>query len=165
MQQAQGGVLTGRELAAMMNLPADSVFNKFLHDCAKQGIIRRVARGIYESRLTPPEGITAIYQIIKKMRQDALTYVSLESQLSHTGQISQVVMDRVTAMTCGRSGTFSTPYGVIELTHTKKTPADLMPRLYYDEAIRFYRASPELALADLRAVGRNLHMVTGGHDA
>lgn len=88
-----------------------------------------------------------------------LSYISLESQLSFTGDISQVMMDRVTVMTKGRSGEFTTPYGVIELAHTKKPVAALMPNLYFDPEIKMYRANTEQALADLKHCNRNLHML------
>ncbi|MFC1236434.1 hypothetical protein [Vibrio sp. F74] len=48
------------------------------------------------------------------------TAPELAYMLSDTGDISQILMDRLTVVTKGRNGTFSTPYGVIEFTHTKK---------------------------------------------
>ncbi len=58
--------------------------------------------------------IDAIFKIVKKLRGGVLNYISLESQLSYTGDISQVLIDRLTVVTKGRSGTFSTPYGVAD---------------------------------------------------
>ena len=112
-----------------------------------------------KARLPPPEPATAIYKIIKKLRGAVLNYISLESQLSHTGDISQVVMGRVTVMTKGRRGKFSTPYGIIEFTHTKKSVNDIMPNLYFDSDIRMYRATSEQAIADLKDCNRNRHML------
>jgi len=157
--KAGGGVHTVTELAFMLNEAPNSAFVKFLSDRAKAGVIRRVARGVYESVITPPAPEIAIYLIIKKLRSSVLNYISLESQLSHTGDISQVVMGRVTVMTKGRSGCFDTPYGVIEFTHTKK-PVDLMAaNLYFDPDIKMYRANTEQATADLIHCQRNLHML------
>ena len=102
---------------------------------------------------------TAIYKVIKKLRGDVLNYISLESQLSYTGEISQIVMGRVTVMTKGRSGTFNTPYGVIELTHTKKPIDKIAPNLYFDPDINMYRATTEQAIADLKNCHRNVHML------
>jgi uncharacterized protein (DUF39 family) len=98
--------------------------------------LRRVVKGIYESTITPPEPVTAIYKIIKKLRSSVLSYISLESQLSYTGDISQVIMDRVTIVTKGRSGIFSTPYGVIEFTHTENPVRNIAPSLYFDTDIK-----------------------------
>ncbi len=128
-------------------------------DCEKRGQIRRVLKGFYESSITPPEPTTAIYKLIKKMRSGVLSYISLESQLSQTGDISQIVMGRVTVVTKGRSGCFDTPYGTIELTHTKQPVEKIVPNLYYDPDIKMYRAKTVQALADLKHCKRNLHMV------
>lgn len=156
---AGGGIHSTVELAFMLGVPCDSTFRKFLADCVNRGLLRRVVKGLYESVLTPPEPETAVYKIIKKLRSGVLNYISLESQLSHTGDISQVVMGRVTVMTKGRSGCFETPYGVIELTHTKRPVEQIAPNLYYDPEIKMYRAYKKQAIADLKHCQRNLHML------
>lgn len=156
---AGGGIHSTTELAFMLGVPCNSAFRKFLADCVNRGLLRRVVKGFYESVLTPPEPETAIYKIIKKLRSGVLSYISLESQLSHTGDISQVVMGRVTVMTKGRSGCFDTPYGVIEFTHTKRPIEQIAPNLYYDPEIKMYRAYTEQAIADLKHCQRNLHML------
>ena len=157
--KAGGGIQSAPELALMLGEPYTPTFTKFLADSVKKGILRRVAKGLFESTLTPPEPDTAIYKIVKKLRPGVLSYISLESQLSHTGDISQVLIDRVTVVTKGRSGTFSTPYGVIEFTHTKKSITSISPNLYFDPDINMYRASTQQAKADLKHCNRNLHML------
>jgi len=156
-----GGIHTARELAYIIGEQYTPAFKKMLSDCVNEGVIRRVARGVFESTLTPAEPSTAIYKIVNKLRDGVLNYISLESQLSHTGDISQVLIDRLTVMTKGRSGTFETPYGVIEFTHTKKPLSTVVPNLYLDEKVKMFRASTELAVADLKACNRNLHMLEG----
>jgi hypothetical protein len=157
--KAGGGVHTAQELAFMLGEPHTPAFTKFLADCVKKGIVRRLANGIFESTLTPSEPSTAIYKVIKKLRGDVLNYISLESQLSYTGEISQIIMDRVTIITKGRSATFSTPYGIIEFTHTKKPISKIAPNLYLDTDIHMYRAKSEQAIADLKDCNRNIHML------
>ncbi|MGB0662420.1 MAG: type IV toxin-antitoxin system AbiEi family antitoxin [Pontibacterium sp.] len=157
--KAGGGIHTAAELAFMLGVPCDAAFIKFLADNTKKGRIRRLVKGIYESTLTPPDPDTAIYKVIKKIRSGVLSYISLESQLSYTGDISQVVMGRVTVVTKGRHGCFDTPYGVIELTHTKKSVEQIASHLYYDSEIKMYRAHKEQAIADLKHCRRNLHML------
>lgn len=157
--KAGGGIHTTAELAYMVGERRSSAFTKFLADCVKKGVVRRVTAGIFESTITPPEPATAIYKVAKKLRSGVLNYISLESQLSSTGDISQVLMDRLTVMTKGRSGTFSTHYGVIELTHTKQSVHKVMPNLYFDKDINMYRARTPQAIADLKACNRNLHML------
>ena len=109
--------------------------------------------------MTPPEADIAIYLLIRKLRRGFLNYISLESQLSYSGEISQIVMDRVTVMTKGRSGCFETRYGVIELTHTKQPLERLISNVYFDSDVSMYRATNDQAIADLKAVRRNLHML------
>lgn len=159
--KAGGGIHTANEIAFMLGEDYTPAFTKFLSTCVKKGILRRVSNGIFESTLTPSEPTTAIYKIIKKLRSNVLNYISLESQLSHTGDISQILMDRVTVITKGRSGIFSTPYGVIELIHTKKPVKELMPNLYFDPDIKMYRAKTVQAIQDLKDCKRNIHMLEG----
>ena len=157
--QAGGGIHSTSELAFMLGVRCDAAFRKFLADSVKSRRLKRVMKGLYESAITPPDPETAIYKIVKKLRGGVLNYISLESQLSHTGDISQVVMDRLTIVTKGRSGCFETPYGVIELTHTQQAVDQIAPNLYFDSDIKMYRASREQAIADLKHCRRNLHML------
>ena len=157
--RAGGGVHSATELAFMLGVPYEPAFRKLLADSVKKTLLRRVVKGFYESMLTPPEPETAIYKIIKKLRSGGLNYISLESQLSHTGDISQIVMGRVTVVTKGRSGCFDTPDGVIEFTYTKRPVDQIAPNLYYDLDIKMYRAFKEQAVADLKHCHRNLHML------
>jgi len=157
--KAGGGIHSTSELAFMLGEPCNSAFIKFLADRVKKGQLRRVVKGLYESTLTPPDPETAIYKIIKKLRSGVLNYISLESQLSHTGDISQVIMGRVTVVTKGRSASLNTPYGEIEFTHTKKPIEHIAPNLYFDPDIKMYRATTEQAMADLKHSQRNLHML------
>lgn len=157
--KAGGGVHTATEIAFMLGEKHTPSFTKFLTDCVQKGVLRRVATGIFESTITPPDGSTAIYKIVNKLRGDVLNYISLESQLSYTGDISQIVIDRLTVMTKGRSGIFSTPYGVIEFTHTKKTIESIAPNIYFDSDIKMYRARTSQAIVDLKNCNRNLQML------
>lgn len=156
---AGGGIHSVAELAFMLEESSTPAFTKFLADRVKKGHIRRVVKGLYESTLTPAEPETAIYKIITKMRSGVLNYISLESQLSHTGDISQVIMGRVTVVTKGRSGCFITPYGIIEFTHTKQPVKNIAPNLYFDPEIKMYRATTKQAITDLKHCHRNLHML------
>jgi hypothetical protein len=157
--KAGGGIHSAQEIAFMLSERPSTTFTKWLAGCVKNGSLRRVTNGLFESTLTPPDPTTAIYKTINKLRRGVLNYVSLESQLSSTGDISQLIMGRVTVMTKGRSGTFSTPYGIIEFTHTKKAINDIAPHLYFDPSINMYVASTEQAIADLKYCRRNTHML------
>ncbi len=154
-----GGLHSAAQLAFLLEVKYSPAFAKFLSDSVKKGIIRRVSKNVYESLITPPDPATAIYKTARKLREGVLNYISLETQLSHTGDISQVICDRLTIMTAGRSGLFITSYGIIEFTHTKKNIHIVKQNLYFDTDIKMYRAQPEQAIADLRACRRNLHML------
>lgn len=157
--KAGGGVHTASELAFMLGVQKTPAFTKFLADCVKKGTLRRLASGVFESVVTPPEPSTAIYKVVKKLRSGVLNYISLESQLSYTGDISQIVIGRLTVMSKGRNGIFTTPYGVIEFIHTKKPVDTIMPALYLDSDINMYRAKSTQAISDLKSCKRNLHML------
>lgn len=158
--KAGGGIHSTSELAFMLGEACSPAFNKFLAGGVKRGVLRRVSKGLYESTLTPPEPANAIYRTINKLRSGVINYISLESQLSYTGDISQVLMGRVvTVVTKGRSGTFSTPYGVIEFTHTKKPVSSIAPNLYFDSDIKMFRAKTKQAIEDLKHCNRNVGML------
>ncbi|MBW8191442.1 hypothetical protein K0504_10375 [Neiella marina] len=158
-EKAGGGIHTTRELAFMIGERHTPAFTKFLAECVKSGILRRVSSGLFESTLTPPSADKAISQVINKLRSGVINYISLESELSHTGHISQIPMGHVTVMTKGRSGTFETPYGTIEFIHTKKPLSSIGPHLYFDPGMSMYRADTTLAIADLKACNRNTQML------
>lgn len=157
--QAGGGIHTAAELAYLMGEPMTPALTKFLADAVKKGVLRRVAHGLFESTLTPPNPATALYLIAKKLRNGVLSYLSLESQLSANGVISQILIDRITVVTKGRSGTFKTPYGVIEFTHTEQPLSRLAPHLQFDPDIKMYRATTVQAQTDLQHCRRNQHML------
>ena len=152
------GIHTSHELAAMLCQQNTPAFRKFLSDCTKNNIIKRIASGIYESAVTPSSKDTAIYKLAKKIRAYSLSYISLETELLRTGDILKTelaggVAD-LTVMTTGRSGTFKTEYGVIEFIHTKKNTKTLLSGMWYDSRISMHRASRNLAATDLKSCNR-----------
>ncbi len=50
-------------------------------------------------------------------------------------------------------------FGRIEFIHTTRRPDDLAGQLTYDAACRLWRASPSLALRDMRATRRDLSLI------
>ena len=154
-----GNVFDTTELAYMLGEQVTPKFNKFLTDCVNKGTLVRVARGIYTSSITPPDLSKALFNVAKKLRAGFFNYISLESQLSHTGDISQLTMDRLTVMTKGRKGKFDTSYGIVEFIHTKKSLQQLESDVYFDFDIKMFRANVSRAVADLKACRRNTHML------
>ncbi|RJT27616.1 hypothetical protein D6029_01455 [Buttiauxella izardii] len=121
------------------------------------GILTRAAYGVYVyNRATQDSYI--LEHIVKTLRRGEYSYVSLESALSQYGVISQIPIDRLTAMTTGRSGEYKTPWGVIELTHTARSVSDILAgTIETTSPIRF--AKKETAVRDLLRVGRNTHLI------
>lgn len=145
--------------------PAERTFNEKsfsegIRRLVSAGILERVANGVYVSQQGGgPPGSRLLEQIAVAIRRGAWSYVSLESALSEYGAISQIPVSRITVMTTGRAGSFDTPYGVIEFTHTSRTPAEILEgTVDADRPLRL--ATPLTAWRDLQHVGRNLDMVS-----
>lgn len=125
-------------------------------------LIERVAPGLYLNPYVPPPA-WALERLASRLRpQDAL-YVSLESALHEHGRISQVP-SRLTLMTGGRSYLYDTPLGVIEFVHTEVPSTRWRSRTAFVPERRIHVASADLALEDLRKVGRNLDLVMEPED-
>jgi len=131
-----------------------------LSRASKAGILRRVCRGIYLSpRVDYPRG-RILFHAAALMRANAFNYVSLETALSDAGILSQIPMDCITLMSSGRTNGISCgEFGRIEFVHTVRRPEDLAGQLAYDADCRLWRASPALALRDMRATRRDLSLV------
>lgn len=153
------GVFTTSDLALLSCRKPDLAFAQTLSKVTKAGYLRKVGRGLYINPLSPPNKIGTLERVARLIRPYDFMYVSLETELSRAGWISQVQFGYLTVMTSGRSGVHRTDFGTIEFTHTKKDPFEIMDCLYFDSEIGYFRARPELALRDLRRVGRNIHMI------
>ena len=131
-----------------------------LSRAVKAGILRRVCRGIYlYPRVDYPRG-DILFHAASLLRANAFNYISLETALSDAGFISQIPIDRVTLMSSGRTNVFDCgDFGCIEFVHTNRRPDILAGQLTYDPACRLWRASPALALRDMRATRRDLSLV------
>ncbi|MCJ8272078.1 MAG: hypothetical protein MJK04_22115, partial [Psychrosphaera sp.] len=99
-----------------------------------------------------------IERVAVALRRGEYNYVSLESALSEYGVISQIPNDRITIMTTGRKGTYDTPWGTLEFTHTKRSVSDIVDNIHtVERPLRM--ASVQAAWRDLKRVGRNTHLV------
>ena len=130
-----------------------------LNRLLKDTILIRACRGIYVNPHASSMDSYVIEQIAKTLRPGHYNYVSLESILSEYGVISQIPIDRLTVMTTGRKGTYRTPFGTIEYTHTKKSLVDIVNniRTVKDRPLRI--ATKEMAWRDLKRVGRNTTLI------
>src|SRR3984893_1165710 len=110
---------TPATFGALLGNPAPDYLKLMMKRLADQGVLVRAARGVYvnpRARSMPSDARTGL---IRFLRPREISYVSLESKLSEAGAISQVPTI-LTCMTTGSPGTFETPWGIIEFTHTDR---------------------------------------------
>ena len=148
------------DLAAVTPDQSDSAFKALLGRAGKNGLIQRVCRGLYlYPRVDYPFGLV-LYHAAARLRAGEFSYLSLETVLSDAGVISQIPLNWITLMTTGRNYTFDCgAFGHIEFIHTKKTPANIAPRLHYDPRCRLWRASVAQALQDMKQARRDTDLV------
>lgn len=151
-------VFTLRDLAKIFFEDSAKTLKAGLNRLVKDGILTRAIRGVYVYALARSKDAYTLERVVLALRRGEYNYLSLESALSAYGAISQIPMSRITVMTTGRSEEHKTPYGVIEFTHTKRSPEQILQDTYIgDSPLR--QATMKTALRDLRRVGRNLHLV------
>lgn len=151
-------VFTLRDIAKVFHEDSPKTLQEGINRLRRHGLLEGVARGIYVYALSRASDPYRLERIARAMRRGEYNYVSLESALSEYGAISQIPVDRLTVMTTGRKGTYRTPYGTIEFTHTSRPVTELMERMRdIGRPLKF--ATPQAAWADLKRVGRNTHLV------
>jgi len=123
---------------------------------ADQGVLTRAARGTYVNPLARSLPSDIRRGLIRFLRPREVSYVSLESKLSEAGAISQIAA-ALTCMTTGASGTFETPWGIIEFTHTDRD-VDIGNEVYCGDGGTL-EATVRRAARDLRRVGRNVDLI------
>lgn len=132
-----------------------------LRRLVREGVLERACRGVYVYLLAGDAQPRLIERIAVALRRGNYSYTSLESALSEYGAISQIPVDRLTAMTTGRKGVYRTRWGTIEFTHTKRSPQDILDSTR-DVGRPLRMATPQAAWRDLKRVGRNTHLVDEG---
>lgn len=151
-------VFTRKDLAKVFHEDNPKTLQEGINRLRQHGILEGVARGLYCYALSRTPDSYRLERIARAMRRGEYSYVSLESALSEYGAISQIPVDRLTVMTTGRKGTYRTPYGTIEFTHTSRPIIELLQRMR-DIGRPLRMATLEAAWADLKRVGRNTNMV------
>jgi len=152
-------VFTRRDLERLLRNDQPAARAATLKRLTKSGWLRPAARGVY----VYPAGLRKdgydLERIARTLRRGEHNYVSLESALSEWGAISQVPVGYLAVMTTGRKGTFRTPWGTIEFTHTARPIEDIFNATVVPPARPLRLATPEAAWRDLKRVGRNCGMV------
>lgn len=153
-------LFSATDLQALFPQQSHAAFRRLLSRAVVAGILERACRGIYIACNVSYERGYELFHTAARLRADTLTYISLETALSDAGVISQVPVGRITLMSTGRTSTVDCGrFGIIEFRHTQREPDQISDGLVYDRRCRLWRAVPELALRDLRAVGRSLDLV------
>jgi hypothetical protein len=156
----QGGFVYNKlDLAKLFQTTGDHALVRTISKLECGGILERACYGVYVYALSKNKGEGILSHIALTIRRGSFVYESLESALSRWGVISQIMVDRITCMTSGRSLEAVTSYGVIEFVHTKKSFESIVGKVSYNDDDLMPLASPELAAADLRRVGRNLDLI------
>ena len=153
-------VLSKNDLAKLFPTEQEKAFEKSLQRLVKDGILERVTKGVYLNVFATSKKATALEDIALELRAGCFSYVSLETMLAEYGVISQIPTRRITIMTTGAKGVYNTPYGTIEFTHTKRSPAEIIERTLLPANRSLRIATKAAALQDLRRVGRNTNMIT-----
>lgn len=154
-------VFSARDMAKVLHEDAPAAREATIRRLVTEGILERPTKGVYVFAMSSHRGPDTLELIARTLRRGDHSYVSLESALSEYGAISQIPVSRLTVMTTGRKGTYKTPYGVIEFTHTKRPLPDILTSaLDRDRPLRV--ASKAAAIRDLRRVGRNTHLLSEG---
>jgi predicted transcriptional regulator of viral defense system len=153
-------LFTPADLSALLPDLHPSTFKSLLSRLTSRGELVRICRGVYRPAwIEPPHG-RILYHTAARLRSGCLVYLSLESVLSEAGVLSQIPLQRITLMTSGRGGTIDCgDLGIIECTHTRQRPEQVMTHLHYDVERRLWCADVEQALRDLRRTGRNLDLI------
>jgi hypothetical protein len=152
-------VFTIQDLRKLFPTDKPRAFMMGIDRLVKETILVRACREIYVNRDAMAFDGYTIEHIAKALRRGEYNYVSLESILSEYGVISQIPLDRLTVMTTGRSGTYKTPFGMIEYTHTKRPIANILQGILSVENRPLRIATKQTAWRDLKRVGRNINLV------
>src|SRR3990167_6009001 len=155
-------VFTKHMLAKLFVSDNEKTLPEGLRRLVQKKILVRACRGIYVYSDATCFDRFVLEYVAKALRQGEYNYISLESALSQYGLISQIPVDRLTIMTTGREGIYHTPYGTIEMTHTKRDAKNLLNHVNYVEKNPLRVATPETAIRDLKRVGRNVALLQEG---
>lgn len=149
-----------QDLSSAIPKQRPASFKALIGRAQKNGLLRRVCRGIYlYPKVDYPSGLI-LYHTAARLRAHEFNYISLESALSDAGVISQIPINWVTLMSSGRSHIVDCEnFGHIEFIHTKKSLNSVMSQLNYDLRCRLWRASVAQALRDMSQTRRNTDLV------
>ncbi len=152
-------VFTFQDMRMLFPGESAKTLSESLMRLVRADLLERIGKGLYFNPLSQRNHGRLLEEIAAVMRGGEYNYTSLECALSEWGVISQCPMRYLTVMTTGRKGTFRTPYGVIEFTHTKRSVADIVRNTILLDPPRLRLATASAAYRDLKRARRNMHLV------
>lgn len=145
-------IFDARELSLALGERGDR-FRATVTRLVADGVLTRAARGLYVYELSSHLDAFILHRVAMALRPGRYVYESFESAASRWGFISQIPVDRITFATTGATGTFRTPYGVIELTHVRRGPLEILDGTVDRAPMEPTRLAKEgVALEDMLAV-------------
>ncbi len=142
-------ILTALDIKKILGIDRDNTLYKTLERLTKQGILKRIAKGVYCSLLYEPEK----FEIANVLYQPS--YISFESALNFYGILVQTPFI-ITSATVKRTHFVETPYGEFQYIHLSKE------RFFgYEKIENFVIATPEKSLIDeLYLVSKGLRKIS-----
>jgi len=157
-QEAAGvSIVTVHDLSVLFEERGETL-SSTVKRLVKAGLLLKVANGLYMLANAKKHEFL-LYDIARYLRPGEVNYLSAESVLCNLSIISQQMLDRITVMTTGRSGTFKTPFGTIEFTHTKRDKLTLLKNTFRPDGCPIRFADKHIAVRDLKRIGRNTNMI------
>lgn len=124
----------------------------------KNGIIIRIARGLYYNPRAKNKPDNLLFNIACRLRDYRDFYLSLETVLSEEGVISQIP-NRLTFISQSKSAVFYTPLGIIEFTKGNVDNILFSKDIYFDEYRGVYCANAQRAIKDAFLHKRSIDLI------
>lgn len=113
----------------------------------KEGIITRALKGFYVNPFSRKDSEALAIEVLQRLRPFDQMYLSLEARAFELDMITQAP-NRLTFVTDGRSYTFRTPFGTIELIHQKGVDVHADKDIKYDKKRGIYVANRKKVIRD-----------------
>lgn len=159
MDRQGAWLLTRTQLAILFPMENSEALKKSLARHCQADRLLRVAQGLYANPDARSMSAYPLESLVSYLRPLHFNYLSAETVLAERSVISQMTQNYLTVMTTGSSKRFSTPFGTVELIHTKRDHRAQRDQMHFDERRKLWVANVALAYRDLKRLGRNTSLV------
>lgn len=151
-----GRLYTAKSFRPLFPDLSQGAYRALLHRAEKRGLLERVCHNVYQYPGDPDTSGLILFRAAALLRASHFNYISLETVLSDAGLISQVPIAWITLVSTGRSAEVTCGrFGTIEFIHTERSIGKISDQLTYDPDRHLFRASPRLALSDMKRFNRS----------